>query len=81
MDENTLRFEELAAQAAQLSPLDKVRLIERIMPVLEQELAAPMTPEDALSAWSEVYDGLSEKEIREIEHMALDRSHFMKQDA
>ena len=39
-----------------------------------------MTPAQAqghLSQWSEVYGGLTEEEIAEIEGLALDRSHFV----
>ncbi len=81
MSTDTTKLEELASLVKQLSPLDKVRLIERIMPLLEQELMTPQSAQDTLSAWEEVYAGLSEKEIGEVERLSLNRSHFMKQDA
>lgn len=81
MNTDTLKLEELTSQVKQLSPLDKVRLIERIMPLLEQELMTPQSTHDTLSAWADVYAGLSDKEIMEVERLALDRSHFMKQEA
>lgn len=81
MTENIIKLEELTAQAMLLSPLDKIRLIERIMPKLEQELSTDESPQDTLSAWGLVYAGLSEKDIMEVEKHALDRSHFMKQEA
>lgn len=81
MSTDTAKLEELASQVRLLSPVDKVRLIERIMPALEQELMTPQSTQDNLSAWAEVYAGLSDKEIMEVERLSLDRSHFMKQDA
>jgi len=80
MSTDTAKLDELAYQVKQLSPRDKVRLIERIMPLLEQELMTLHSTQDTLSAWAEVYAGFSEKEIMEVEHLALDRRHFMKED-
>lgn len=38
--------------------------------------AEPETsPDDALAAWQRVYEGLSDEQIREIEEIALGRSH------
>lgn len=42
LEMNTLN--EVAVQALQLPPLDKVRLVERLMITLEQELAQPNQP-------------------------------------
>lgn len=81
MSTDTMKLEELVSRAKELSPLNKVRLIERIMFLLEQELMTPQSTQDTLSAWAEVYAGLSEKEIMEVENLALDRRHFMKQEA
>ena len=36
-------------------------------------------PDQALEAWQQVYEGLSEQEVVEIESIALDRDHFMPQ--
>lgn len=33
-----------------------------------------------LAAWHEVYEGLSEDEVAEVEAMALDRSRFSRED-
>lgn len=38
-------------------------------------------PDQALQAWQQVYEGLSEQEIVEIESIALDRNHFMRQES
>jgi hypothetical protein len=37
-------------------------------------------PDSELAAWQEVYAGLSEDEIAEIESLALDRSRFSRKD-
>lgn len=38
MSENTLRLDDVVTLALQLSPVDKVRLIEKLAPVLERDL-------------------------------------------
>jgi predicted DNA-binding antitoxin AbrB/MazE fold protein len=38
-------------------------------------------PDTELEAWQHVYAGLSDQDIAEIENMAVDRSHFMRQEA
>ncbi len=44
-------------------------------------LTQPATSaDDALAAWQQVYEGLSEHQIREIEEIALDRSHFSSRE-
>ncbi len=37
-------------------------------------------PAAELEAWHQVYAGLSDDEIQEVETIALDRSHFMPQE-
>ena len=44
-----------------------------------QELGAG-DPGSELAAWHEVYEGLSEDDIAEVEAMALDRSRFSRED-
>jgi predicted DNA-binding antitoxin AbrB/MazE fold protein len=46
---------------------------------LEEELGGG-DPDAKLAAWHEVYEGLSEDEVAEIEAMALDRSRFSRED-
>lgn len=40
MSENLSEFDQVMALAQTLSPLDKVRLVEQVMAILEQELKA-----------------------------------------
>ena len=35
-------------------------------------------PDEALEAWQQVYKGLPDQDIAEIERITLDRSHFMR---
>ena len=35
----------------------------------------------AMAAWHEVFEGLSEDDVTEIENMALDRSRFSREDS
>ena len=37
-----------------------------------------LSPEEMLKLASQIYEGLSEEDIAEIERIALDRSNFMK---
>ena len=37
-------------------------------------------PDAKLAAWHEVYEGLSEDDVAEVEAMALDRSRFSRED-
>ncbi|HEY3567100.1 MAG TPA: hypothetical protein VGP73_04130 [Thermoanaerobaculia bacterium] len=47
---------------------------------LEEELCGG-DPGAKLAAWHEVYEGLSEDEIAEVEAMALDRSRSFREDS
>src|SRR6185369_4394341 len=46
---------------------------------LEEELGGG-DPDAKLAAWHEVYEGLSEDEVAEVEAMALDRSRVSRED-
>jgi predicted DNA-binding antitoxin AbrB/MazE fold protein len=46
---------------------------------LEEELDGG-DPGAKLASWHEVYEGLSEDEVTEVEAMALDRSRFSRED-
>ncbi len=39
------------------------------------------SPDSELAAWHEVYEGLSDDEIAEVETVALDRNRFSREDA
>jgi hypothetical protein len=76
----TMTLENVTAQALTLRPVEKVRLVERLMNVLEQELAVRETPNVSLAAWHQVYADLPEEDIVEVERIVTDRSHFMRQE-
>ena len=48
---------------------------------LEIETPSEENPEDLLELASQVYDGLSESQIKEIEQIALDRRDFFRNRA
>jgi len=60
-----------------LKPLEPIKLSEHqrvtitIQPLLIED------PDQELESWHQVYAGLSDQEVSEIESIALDRSHFM----
>jgi hypothetical protein len=61
--QQTVTLDEVLQLAAQLSPVDKVRLIERIAPQIERELK-PLTPRESLRG---IWQGLNitEEDIAE----------------
>ncbi|HKV10119.1 MAG TPA: antitoxin family protein [Thermoanaerobaculia bacterium] len=65
-----------------LKPLRDPGLYEHERVVVNVERARG--EEDAssqLAAWHEVYSGLSESDIAEVEAIALDRSHFFRRES
>jgi hypothetical protein len=74
-----ITLDSVTTLALRLRPVEQIKLVERLMGVLERELQARETPETALKAWQQVYAGLSEKDITEIESLAIDRRNFMRQ--
>jgi len=46
-----------------------------------EEIARRKEEEIEIEAWHRVYEGLSEEEVAEVEAIALNRSHFLKQEA
>jgi predicted DNA-binding antitoxin AbrB/MazE fold protein len=56
-----------------LTPLEPLDLAENQRVLIAIHPLAGEEPEEAVSAWQRVYAGLSEQEINEIEHIALDR--------
>jgi len=63
-----------------LKPLEPIKLPEhqRVKITIQPLLIG--NPDQELESWHQVYAGLSDKEISEIETIALDRSHFMIQE-
>lgn len=60
-----------------LKPLQPLALAEhQRVSVTIDELSE--SPEDALKAWQQIYEGFSDEEIAELEAIILDRSNFMR---
>ena len=57
-------------------PLKSPQLPEGLHVRLEVEIAPGDNTEDLLELAAQVYEGLSEQQINEIEHIALDRRDF-----
>jgi len=62
-------------------PLESIKLLEHQRVTIMIQLPMVENPDQELESWHQVYLELSDQEIREIESNALDRSHFMAQDA
>ena len=76
----TLRRFEAVFEDGVLKPLQDPGLAEhRRFSVQVQELGGG-DPGSELAAWHEVYLGLSDDEITDIETMAFDRSRFSRED-
>jgi predicted DNA-binding antitoxin AbrB/MazE fold protein len=63
-----------------LKPLESLKLPEHQKVTITIQLPRVESPDEELESWHEVYAGLSDSDIREIESIALDRSHFMAQE-
>lgn len=61
-----------------LRPLEDPGLQEHQRVLLEIRFEPREPASSALEAWHQVYEGLSEDEIAEVEAMALDRSRFSR---
>ncbi len=57
-------------------PIKSLTLPERQRVVLTIHPLATESPESELVAWQQVYSGLSDPDISEIESLALDRRRF-----
>jgi predicted DNA-binding antitoxin AbrB/MazE fold protein len=62
-----------------LVPLKPLSLKENQRLRITLHLPAEKRAADALAAWQQVYDGLSDADVSEVEVIALDREHFMPQ--
>jgi predicted DNA-binding antitoxin AbrB/MazE fold protein len=63
-----------------LKPLKSLKLPEHQKVTLTIQLPPVENPDQELESWHQVFAGLSDKDIQEIESIALDRSHFMAQE-
>jgi predicted DNA-binding antitoxin AbrB/MazE fold protein len=63
-----------------LKPLESLNLPEHQRVTITIQLPLVENPFQELESWHQVYAGLSDSDIAEIESIALDRSHFMAQE-
>ena len=63
-----------------LKPLEPIKLPEHQRVTITIQPLLIENPDQELESWHQVYAGLSDMEISEIESIALDRSHFMVQE-
>ncbi len=63
-----------------LKPLKSLKLPEHQKVTITIQLPPVENPDQELESWHQVLAGLSDKDIQEIESIALDRSHFMAQE-
>jgi predicted DNA-binding antitoxin AbrB/MazE fold protein len=64
-----------------LKPLWPIKLLEHQRVTIMIQFPIIENPDQELESWHQVYSELSDQEIKEIESIALDRSHFMAQEA
>jgi len=64
-----------------LKPLESIKLLDHQRVTIMIQLPMVENPDQELESWHQVYSELSDQEIKEIESIALDRSHFMVQEA
>lgn len=62
-------------------PLEPLSLPEHQRVTVTIHLPCTESPDIELEAWQQVYAGLSDQDIVEIESIALDRGQFMRQEA
>ena len=63
-----------------LKPLEDPGLEEHQRVFLEIRTEPQEAIASTLEAWQQVYEGLSEQEIAEVEAIALDRGHFSREE-
>ena len=63
-----------------LKPLEPIKLPEHQRVTITIQPLLIENPDQELESWHQVYAGLSDMGISEIESIALDRSHFMVQE-
>lgn len=77
----TLRVFEAVFEDGVLKPLQDPGLSEHHRFSVQVKELGGRDAESELAAWHEVYDGLSDDEIAEVETIAMDRSRFSREDA
>ena len=73
------RVLEAIYESGLFKPLESINLPEHQRAILTIHLLPAENPDTELEAWQQVYAGLSDRDIAEIESIALDRSGFMVQ--
>lgn len=63
-----------------LTPLEPLDLPEDQQVTITLHMPVQEDPDTALEAWQQVYAGLSEDEVSEVEQVALNRTDFMRQE-
>ncbi len=63
------------------TPLRPLTLPDEQRVTIVLRFPAQEKPEETLAAWRQVYAGLPEESVAEIERIASDRSHFMREEA
>ncbi len=61
-----------------LQPLEPLELAEDQQVVITVYLPEGTSSEVTLQAWTQVYSGMTEEDIRQVETIALDRSDFSR---
>ena len=61
-------------------PMKSLKLPEYLRVTITIHQPTIENPDEELESWHQVYDGLSDQEITEIEAIAFDRSHFLAQE-
>jgi predicted DNA-binding antitoxin AbrB/MazE fold protein len=64
-----------------LKPLQSLKLPEHQKVTITIQLPPVENPDQELGSWRQVYAGLSDQEIEELESIALNRNHFMTQES
>jgi predicted DNA-binding antitoxin AbrB/MazE fold protein len=62
-------------------PLETINLPEHQHVVITFELPRALDVGAELEAWRQVYAGLSDQDVADVEAIALDRRNFMRQDS
>jgi predicted DNA-binding antitoxin AbrB/MazE fold protein len=76
-----VRVVEAIYEGGVLRPLADPGLADHQRVVLEIRVPADAESASTLRAWQQVYEGLSEKDVAEVEAIALDRSRFFRSES
>jgi len=73
------RVIEAVYESGVLTPLEPLDLPEHQRVILTIQIPVLENAEAMLRAWQQIYEWLPEQDLVEIERIARDRSHFMRQ--